>query len=530
MNTDLESRIKENAVLLNVGEYRQQKKWACGPGALKIVLDFFGRELSEKELIKLCGANNKIGTTPDGLCAAFQSLGYRTFQQMNASIADIESFLMAGLPVIVAYQSLDDKPYGTVPDPNEDKRYGHYAVIMGANKTHFFLSNPEKDAAYDPIHKSVFLKSWWDKDLLERRLFNRWFIAAFPKHISFVYAEGDNYEIGLAVGQTCKEEIQSMLKYVKEDFEHKTKRDFSTFIDNAKKFLPYCKDTYPEYVRELEGMAQGAELDFDELWTLSCIEELDWNDDDSLLEKCSSLAARTKSGLVLAHNEDYYCYPTNSLYILKAKQKNKPSFLSVGYTGSLAGSSCGINDAGIAMSGNSISAPDNRFGVLKNFVCRKILDDKSPRWAVKHIEKTYRAIGGNYSVVSAQNSFFVETFARDEAVITVSKFPAFHTNHCISDKLIAKESSVSESSKQRYASLKRILKRMGDREFSIDDVKDVLSDHSDWPTGICRHDYEGEKNSGGSTTLASVILNPEKGLMILTNGSPCRTEYEEYAL
>jgi len=528
---NLESRIKEGAVLLNVGEYRQQTKWTCGPGALKIMLDYFGRNISEKELIKLTGCNEKIGTPPDKLCSALQSLGYRTFQQMNASISDVENFLKAGLPVIVAYQSLDDQPYGTVPEPDQDKRYGHYAVIMGSNKTHFFLSNPEKDSAYDPIHKNVFLKLWWDKDLLERRLFNRWFIAAFPKHISFVYAEGSNYDIGFAVGQTCKYEIQAMFKYVKNDFEHKTKREFSVFIDKAKKFLPYCKDAYPIYVRELEGMANGADIDFDELWTLSCTEELDWNDDTSLLEKCSSIVAKSKNGLILAHNEDFYGYPTNALYILKAKQKNRPAFLSVGYTGSLAGSSCGINAAGIAMAGNSMCVPDSRFGVIKNFVCRKILDEKNARWAVKHIEKAYRAIGGNYSVISERDSSFVETFAREEAVLRIDNLPAWHTNHCISAKLKGKESSVSESSRQRYARIKKIFKHMGNRELEMEEIKEILRDHSDWPIGICRHDSESVKhNNSLYTTLASVIMNPENGVILVANGSPCRTEYEEYSL
>lgn len=528
---NLESRIKEGAVLLNVGEYRQQTKWSCGPATLKIILDSFGRKLSEKELIHLTGCNEKIGTPPDALCSALQSLGYRTFQQTNADISDIESFLRAGLPVIVAYQSVDDKPYGTLPNINDDNRYGHYAVIMGTNKTHFFLSNPEKDSAYDPIHKDVFLKIWWDRDLIERRLFNRWFMAAFPKHISFVHAQGSNYDIGFAVGEACKEEIHSMLNYIVGDFEFKTKKDFSAFIDKSKKFLPYCKDTYPEFVRELEGMAKGADLDFDELWTLSCTEELDWNNQNPLLEKCSSLVAKSKSGVILAHNEDYSAYPTNALYILKAKQKNKPAFLSVGYTGSLAGSSCGINTAGIAMSGNSINAPDCRFGVLKNFVCRKILDEKSPNWAIKHVEQAYRAIGGNYSVISENNSFFVETFAREEEIIRLTNFPAAHTNHCISPKLKGKDSYVSQSSSERYSRLRKIFSHLANQELEIKDIKEILKDHSDWPIGICRHDTESQKRtSSSSSTLASVIMNPKKGAMLLSNGNPCRTNYEEYSL
>lgn len=522
MTGSLETRINEDAVLLNIGTHRQENKWSCGPSALKIVLDSFGNKLTENELIELAKADPKNGTQPEFLCTAAQSLGYRTFQKTNASIADIEMFLKAGLPVIITYQGFGK---------SDGYKEGHYTVIYGASKTHLYRSDPSANAGYmRPLKRDVFFKRWHDKDF-EKRKYEQWMMVVFPNPTKFVRAEGSNYEIGLAIGEQCKEDINKMLKHIKDDYQYRTKKDFSTLIEASKKFLKHSKAAYPEYVRELQGMAKGAEIDFNELFTLSCTEELDWSSQNPLLEKCTSIVAKVDSQIILAHNEDYGAYPCNALYILKAKQKGKPEFLSVGYTGTLAGSSAGLNSAGIAMSGNSICAPDSRFGVLKNFICRKVLDETSVDSAVRHIEKTRRAGGGNYNLVTAQKSVFVETFAKECSIIELEIPFGVHTNHCIADELSGREDYISQSSKKRFKRLNKIFKNIKGCELSPNELKELLSNHDDWPISICRHDYESDaKKRNPSSTLGSIILNPAKQTLEFASGNPCRTEYKTYRL
>jgi len=252
---------------------------------------------------------------------------------------------------------------------------------------------------------------------------------------------------------------------------------------------------------------------------------------DHFTEKCTTIIAQTKKGIVLCHNEDYLSYPANPLYIVRAQQKNKPSFLSAGYIGSLAGSSAGINSAGLAMSGNSVSVNDFRFGILKNFICRAILDETDVSQATENIQKTRRAIGGNYIIIdSSGEGGFVETSTKESAQL-ISILPCFHTNHFISQKMKDKESSVSQSSLQRYSRLKKIFGRIGKRNVTINELKEILSDHSDWPIGICRHDYESDKRRKNcSTTLASIMMNPAQQTIYAASGNPCRAKYKAYEL
>ncbi len=42
----------------------------------------------------------------------------------------------------------------------------------------------------------------------------------------------------------------------------------------ARKFLPYAEEAFPQFVAELRGIAAGAQVPFEEVWTLNCYEGL----------------------------------------------------------------------------------------------------------------------------------------------------------------------------------------------------------------------------------------------------------------
>lgn len=513
-------------VVLKVGNCRQPDYGLCGPAALKIMLDYCGSTVSVSELAKLSETNH-LGTSPRKLYAAAASLGYRVFQRMQATVDDVESYLRAGLPVLVAYQEYE----GRKPPKNPLLDEGHYIVIYGSNDQEFLVSDPAKQTGgYRRIPKDFFSKNWYDHDELEDKLYKQWFMVVFPGQIPFIDVTGNNKDMGMAIGERLKKDIKIFLESITHDYERLTNKPFSTFIDAAQQFLPFCKAACPEYVAEIEGMALSAGLDFKTMFALSCTEELDWTAPNPFLEKCSTLVARVENSVVLAQNEDYLMYPAQPIYIIRAHQKDKPSFLSVGYVGTLPGSSAGINSKGLAMAGNSMSAKDCKIGVIKNFVCRSILDQENISFAIKVISQLNRAVGGNYSLVTGRQQRFVETTAQEVRVLPIT-LPAYHTNHCVSKDLRSVTNKPSCSSRQRYNRLKRILRRVGAQELTMDELKQILSNHADYPGSICRHEYEADQRSEGpSTTLASIIINTRTKTMQVTQGNPCITPHKEYSL
>lgn len=65
----------------------------CGPASLKIVLDYYGVEKSEKELAKLCKHDKDLGADDEGIKRAAESLGFKVKIKNQSSFKDIEKWL-----------------------------------------------------------------------------------------------------------------------------------------------------------------------------------------------------------------------------------------------------------------------------------------------------------------------------------------------------------------------------------------------------------------------------------------------------
>ena len=57
----------------------------------------------------------------------------------------------------------------------------------------------------------------------------------------------------------------------------------------------------------------------------------------------------------------------------------------------------------------------------------------------------------------------------------------------------------------------------------------MLRDHHGHPTSICRHANDHPEN-GFWTSVFSVVIEADAGVMHLSRGNPCGSPYESYAL
>lgn len=141
--------------VLPVGIYHQKTGYTCGPAALKIVLDYLGRESSEKELAKLSNTEPHKGTDPKDLVAAAQSLGYKVVWKQHWTADEVKDVIKRGHPVIANFQLKHE--------PDE----GHYAVIIGfTNKDEFVLSDPSNavPAGYRKMPIAKFMEHWYEME------------------------------------------------------------------------------------------------------------------------------------------------------------------------------------------------------------------------------------------------------------------------------------------------------------------------------------------------------------------------------
>src|SRR5262245_16035282 len=171
-----------------------------------------------------------------------------------------------------------------------------------------------------------------------------------------IETQGTHYEVGFQIGVAARDSLRA---------QHEETRDlygaaWSRLLELA---VPFCAQTethLPRVIEELRGCADGAHVPFDALFLMS-IEELLSEE----VRGCSDLAAAppaTRDGHVwLAHNNDLGCSTEEHVFLTHFRVKGEPEILAVTIGGLFI--SVGMNNAGVALTGNQLGANDSRVGV-----------------------------------------------------------------------------------------------------------------------------------------------------------------------
>ena len=70
---------------------RQSTEYSCGASALQAVLSYWGKDLDEKELMKILHTTPETGTYPDDIVRAARELGFDAEVKDNLTINDLEN-------------------------------------------------------------------------------------------------------------------------------------------------------------------------------------------------------------------------------------------------------------------------------------------------------------------------------------------------------------------------------------------------------------------------------------------------------
>lgn len=146
MNKNL--KIKPFQETLNAG--------MCGPASLKIVLDYYGIDKSERELAELTKTKARLGTNDKGIERAAKKLGFKVVIKNNSSFADIEKWLKKGVPPIVNWFTRGRQDYS-----DSEVADGHYSVVCGLDDAHIYLQDPEI-GGIRKITREDFKRVWFD--------------------------------------------------------------------------------------------------------------------------------------------------------------------------------------------------------------------------------------------------------------------------------------------------------------------------------------------------------------------------------
>lgn len=128
----------------------------CGPATLKIALDYYGLEKTEKELAKLCRHDKNLGVDGKRIKKAAESLGFKVKIKNNSDFKDIENWLDKKVPVTVNWFTKGRQDY-----PESEVADGHYSVVAGLDDKFIYLQDPEI-GKIRKLKRADFMRVWFD--------------------------------------------------------------------------------------------------------------------------------------------------------------------------------------------------------------------------------------------------------------------------------------------------------------------------------------------------------------------------------
>ncbi len=155
--------------ILDFPTLRQMDEYDCGASAMQSVLDYYGIDVGENNIIRLA-KTKKSGTSTAGLKKVAKYFGIK-FIEKKFSIEKIKKFIDKKIPVIVLIQAWGDKK-----EYSKDWKDGHYVVCIGYSKTRLYFEDPYCERR-TYLTFNQFLERWHSKD--NKRKNENWGMAVY---------------------------------------------------------------------------------------------------------------------------------------------------------------------------------------------------------------------------------------------------------------------------------------------------------------------------------------------------------------
>ncbi|MBT4174493.1 hypothetical protein HOC80_03015 [archaeon] len=341
------------------------------------------------------------------------------------------------------------------------------------------------------------------------------------KNLRVIEASGSNYEIGFKIGKETKEEIKKVLEttgYVNLSETYEIKIAY-------KNFLSILKKKFPKYIEELQGMADGAEVEFRTLMKLNLPElKKIFKTSDSEHDQCTTFVLKDKDRVFIAHNEDGPF--TADIFLLKVKLPSEIQVLTVCYYGVLMGFSATMTSKGLFYVCNALTCNDfKNEGIPKRFITRSAVESTSFESFVKTVTTVERSAGQNYIVYHKEKVYDVEVSGTNYLIKEIQdKF--CHANHFILSEMEKyegkKEKNVGSFLRYKVATEGLNLSK------NEKDFIQILSSHQNRPSCLCSH---GKETGDLNKTLGLVLFDSSKKNQIsISKGFTCNAKIKDYLL
>jgi len=142
--------------------------------------------------------------------------------------------------------------------------------------------------------------------------------------VPMIRVAGSHREIGRQIGEAAREQVKHSIENARQllaDAYQQLELTWEGATIQARKYLPFAQERYPQYVDEMTGIAEGGNVSFEDVVVLNAMEAV--TTDALHLTRCTSMAVNeeiTADGHVLAaHNEDWVPEDEDDVYVVHAR-------------------------------------------------------------------------------------------------------------------------------------------------------------------------------------------------------------------
>jgi isopenicillin-N N-acyltransferase-like protein len=286
----------------------------------------------------------------------------------------------------------------------------------------------------------------------------------------------------------------------------------------------------PDQVEEIRGIAAGAELPFEMALLANVRGEVFGV--DRAQPGCTAVAlgrrATADGSILIGQNQDQGPAMRDLVVILRVVPERGPRMLMATF-GGLIGYG-GINSAGIGYMMNALNNSVWRLGLPHYPVKRALLEQNDLAGCLGVFDRARVASSANNLLVDRDRLIDVELTPDGYEVLEPDPGRGdflVHTNHFRSACLATDERMLARlpDSAPRCERMETLVReRHG--SLTVANLQAFLSDHDGRPTSICRHP---ESDTGSAMeSIYSVIGEPDRGLLHVSVGNPCESEYVTY--
>ncbi|KAG7389850.1 hypothetical protein PHYPSEUDO_009363 [Phytophthora pseudosyringae] len=301
------------------------------------------------------------------------------------------------------------------------------------------------------------------------------------------------------------------------------------------RYLAVHRATFPQYVEELEGVAEGSGVPFETVFIENVVEEFSNSIPPSFQSKvfpaegrhpvlrCSDIVLTSSKMHVVAHNEDSREEDVNRTAIVIAKIADEPKFVAYTYLGDLPSGAFGFNQNGVAFTLNFVQ-PSEIFagGLGRGFISRDLLTAKNADDAIGIITRAGQATGHNFQLmdvlakrvwnieVASFNRHLIYEFQEEGSV--VSAF--FHANQYQRLQVPQPPYESSLHRLHRYSELTP--------PATIGEALVVLGNQEDQSWPVFHDALSHARGDLSGWTLTTIVFELEQGKAVSFWGNPAR--------